>query len=356
MDLPTNSLAQIKKYNHILRLRRDGYDPFIDYLKGICILLVILTHCIPDFLRRHLLFSLWGSTAVPIFLIIQVFHTYKKGLDNVKINFNKLWNRIIKPFLLVEILLIIIYLGLKIATGNYDSLFSLIKKIAKYGGRGSGAYYPWIYIQFALLLPIMAPILKKIKGIYLAVAFIFISELFEIMCSLMNMPEYIYRLLFFRYTFLIYLGYLLVIKGYILNWKTLLVSIISAASILLFVYTKTDLSPFIFYVPKWKSCHWICYLYIAFFLLFFIKLLYKATNPHKRIGDYIKKMGVYSYEIFLFQMIYFEFHKYIVKFFSTITVNYWTATILPIITAVIVCVVPVILYKDYKISKQNSYN
>ena len=343
MDLPANSHSKTKEYKHILRLKCDGYDPFIDYLKGICILLVILTHCLPD---------LWGGTAVPIFLIIQVFHTYKKGLDNVKINFNKLWNRIIKPFLLTEIILIVIGLGSKILTGQSDNLLSYLSNVAKLGGRGSGAYYPWIYIEFALLLPIIAPILKKINGIYLAIAFIIISELFEIMCSLMNMPEFIYRILFFRYTFLIYLGYLLVIKGYILNWKTLLVSIISASSILLFVYTKTDLSPFIYNVSKWKPYHWICYFYIAFFLLFFFKFIYQRTIRFGKICEYIKKMGRYSFEIFLFQMIFFEFHKYIVKLLSTITVNYWAATILPIISAIIICVVPVVFYKDYSLSKQ----
>ena len=350
-----NSPTRKSLCKHIFKLRRDGYDSFIDYLKGICILLVILTHCIPGILRHQILFSLWGGAAVPIFLIIQVFHTYKKGFDNVKkTNYVKLWQRIIKPFLWVELILIILVIGLKIATGEFDNPSKFFHNIIKFGGRGSGSYYPWIYIEFAIILPIIAPIFKKINGIYLAVAFILISELIEITCSLINMPEFIYRLLFIRYIFLIYLGYILVIKGYVLNWKTFLLSIISAASILVFVYTKADFSPFIFYIPKWKSCHWICYFYIAFFLLFIFQFLYQRTIRHKRINDYIKKMGIYSYEIFLFQMIYFDFHHYVTKLFSTIFGKGLHVSLLAIIFAVIICVVPVIYYKDYKLIKKTS--
>ena len=108
---------------NIVKLKSEGYDPFIDFLKGICIVLVILTHCIPSVIRRQTFFAFWGMPAVPIFLIIQVFHSYKKGIDNVKrTDFIKIWQRIIKPFLLIEFLLILIILCIKISTGNTSDL------------------------------------------------------------------------------------------------------------------------------------------------------------------------------------------------------------------------------------------
>ena len=256
-------------YFSIVQLRRDGYDPFIDYLKGICIVFVILTHCLSSHTRHLAFFSLWGVHAVPIFLIIQIFHTYKKGMDGVNTNYAKLWGRVIKPFLLVELLLIGLTFGLEIATGEFCGFSQFFIHIVKCGGSGSGTYYPWIYIQFAILLPIITPLFKRLNGIYLAIIFIGISELLEMLCCVMNMPQYLYRLLFFRYTFLIYLGYILVTKGYVMNAKTLLLSLLSALSILLFVYKRVDLAPFIYFAPKWRSCHWICYFYISFFLFLY---------------------------------------------------------------------------------------
>ena len=61
--------------------KRSGYDSFIDFLKGICILLVLLDHSL-SLIKEYSLFAIWGRPAVPIFLLIQVFHAYKRGVDN----------------------------------------------------------------------------------------------------------------------------------------------------------------------------------------------------------------------------------------------------------------------------------
>lgn len=60
---------------YVVPIKKVGYDPFIDYLKGISILFVVLLHCLP--LQNYLLCSLWASQAVPIFLLIQVFHVVR---------------------------------------------------------------------------------------------------------------------------------------------------------------------------------------------------------------------------------------------------------------------------------------
>ena len=74
-----------------ITLQKEGYDPFIDYLKGVCIFLVVLTHFLPH--TEYILFPLWGDQVVPLFLLIQVFHAYKHGVDKaVKMpNFVKLF-------------------------------------------------------------------------------------------------------------------------------------------------------------------------------------------------------------------------------------------------------------------------
>lgn len=61
-----------------LKFKKEGYDPFISYLKGVCIFWVILTHTITKDVHDYSLFCLWGDMAVPIFLAIQCVHVYKK--------------------------------------------------------------------------------------------------------------------------------------------------------------------------------------------------------------------------------------------------------------------------------------
>lgn len=99
---------------------------------------------------------------MPLFLLIQVFHTYKHGVDKaMKMpNFVKLFNRIFKPFLLLllfEVFLLVVVL-------QRDPL--QVMKIAIIGGGiGPGSYYVWIYIQFALLLPVIALIIKLLNKV-----------------------------------------------------------------------------------------------------------------------------------------------------------------------------------------------
>lgn len=324
-------------------LNRNGYDPFIDFLKGVCILLVVLAHCFPQKLREFSLFPIWGDPAVPIFLIIQVFHTYKKGVENVAPNYAKLWQRIIKPFILMETIIILVSFLRIMLIGNHDTI-KLIKGIISGGGMGPGSYYPWLYVQFAIILAFIVPVFRKIKGMWLAIIFVLIAECIEIFCSIINLWEPLYRLMFLRYTFLIYLGYLLVFKGYTHSWFTGLLSVISIMFTLFFAYTDISLSPYI-HDTDWRGCHWMCYFYIAYLMLYLLKRIYCKLGKYESIVEYFKKMGQYSYEVFLFQMFYFAvFHGVVIKVLNLVGGKYLAHSI-AIPFAVIVCIVPVIWYK-----------
>lgn len=78
-----------------IHLVKDGYDPFIDFMKGFCILSVILLHATTHFPGQ----AYTIGQCVPLFLLIQVFHYYKKGLENARpFNIQKVWIRILRPF------------------------------------------------------------------------------------------------------------------------------------------------------------------------------------------------------------------------------------------------------------------
>lgn len=316
-----------------LELNRYEYDPFVDFLKGLCILLVILNHCIPSDTRFHIGFPFWGSPAVPIFLIIQVFHFYKKGIDSKKTDYVRIWKRIVFPFLLVELLILAIWL--------YNNSFSIpsVKETVYMLTGGPGAYYPWIYLQFAILLPLFRPLLK-IKRTHTLVVLLLLSQFAEVVCAICSLPEWIYRILFFRYIFLVFLGYELASKGYVLNVSVILLSAVSIASVYLFTYSNIDCSPLFYNIKAWSTCHWICYVYIAYFMFFILKYMYIPIKDNVVIV-LLKQIGKYSYEIYLFQLLYF---LYISEFINR-TLLLEGKTFISVVTSVVLCIMPVLIYK-----------
>lgn len=137
-----------------ITFKKNGYDPLIDFVKGYCIILIVFDHCFPG--ETYTLFPLWGTPAVPILLMIQVFHQYKNGIEGAKFNWCKVWKRVIRPFLVVQIILFTL---LWYFTGTTEYAISIIEKK---GCIGAGEYYPWFFLQFAILLPLLSKPLEWI--------------------------------------------------------------------------------------------------------------------------------------------------------------------------------------------------
>ena len=327
-----------------ITLNKQGYDPFIDFLKGWAIICVVITHAINPTIHDASLFFLWGDWAVPLFLMIQVFHTYKKGQPSLILSWLKIAKRIIIPFATITFLMFIIKCGF--SEGNFAECVDILKGTIAAGGIGPGSYYPWLYLQFFILLPFLYKTLNNNKlnrGGYLA-----ISILSEILCSVINMPEPIYRLSFIRYIFLIYLGYQWVERGIVINWKTITLSVISIIAISYFNFFDYDLEP-IFFSSGWKIFHWICYFYPATILVYLIKKLYDAL-PQRYI-DFTNKCGRYSYEIFLWQMFVFAFiiaalNK--IERVMDIPNTYHLIGLFNMVASIVISICPPILYYKYK--------
>lgn len=326
----------------VITLKKEGYDPYIDYLKGVCIFFVILTHCLPW--QEYMLFSLWGAQAVPLFLLIQTFHVYKCGMDKAvgMPRFRKLFSRIFRPFLiwlLVELFLLIVVFG--------RDPVSMLKSVAVSGGIGPGSYYVWIYVQFAFILPVLASLFRKLEkrvGVgKICLLMIMLSCLLEWMCVYTHIPEWLYRLLFFRYFFLVYLGYSWVTKGIHLNRNTLLLSVISIVFILLFTYTSINLEP-LFFQTDWRINHWICYFYVTYLFMFFLKFCYNHLNEKLKL--FICLMGKYSYEIFLLQMFVFTFFPQ--GRLMAMVGDKYVCVVLTVVLTVALSILPVIGWKRWK--------
>ncbi|OUP30927.1 hypothetical protein B5F25_12835 [Bacteroides sp. An19] len=322
-------------------LKTEGYDPFIDFLKGVCIFFVVFAHCFSIDRLDDLVWPLWAVPTVPLFLIIQVFHAYKKGIENVSFSYKlkKLFNRILRPFLIILCIQIII------AYLKEPNWLLILKRIAtEGGGLGPGSYYIYIYIQFFFLLPIFAFLFCRCKNIsWQFVIFISLSMIIEFVCSYWHMKEYLYTLLFFRFTFLFLLGYLWVRKGVVINKITLMLSFISIIFLLFFTYTRNSLNlePIFYKHTYWSFYHWVCYFYPAYLFVFILYKTYLYIN--KCFQSLFIKIGKCSYEILLCQMLVFSYLP-LTEDLNFIGCRYITA-ILRIILAIILSIGPVFAYK-----------
>ena len=287
--------------------------------------MVVISHGTPGSIRNWLIFPIWIDQAVPIFLLIQTFHAYKHQIVRYP-TIIKLWKRIILPFFIIQMLFIIYYYVHSIYKES-DFIVSMLNLLAS-GGKGQGSYYIWVYIQMAIALPLFQHLVRRRCAL---VFFIGLSIASEIICSLFKMPEYIYRLVFIRYLFIIYLGYLWARDGIVMTSRTMILSIISIIAIIVLYYlhlANPDFSfqPLIFNTD-WTIFHWFTYFLPWSLLPFaFIQINHRYSNTI--VNKVILLIGKRSYEIFLFQMLVYAISplpniaNIIICFFPLVALDY----------------------------------
>lgn len=175
------------------------------------------------------------------------------------------------------------------------------------GGKGPGAYYFWVYLQIVFLLSFLWKYITCLSKKQLLFVLIAVSVGCEIMFSIINLPEYVYRLLATRYLFLVFLSYYIWIReGVMLSNKTIVLSVLSIAATLFFSISNYDLEP-IFFNTGWKTHRWICYYYVASLMVYVLWMIYNQIKKINWINKLCLTIGKCSYEIFLMQMAIFVF-------------------------------------------------
>lgn len=276
----------------IVQFQKIGHDSFIDFLKAYCILVVVFCHGFP-FLNA-VGYPIWGAE-IPIFFIIQVFHCYKRPPKPV--NWETIVKRILVPFFLIEIVLFGFYY---IKGSDYDFSIALIS-----GGIGPGSYYPWVYIQMAIIIPLFRSIFERLGKWKSLLIFIVLSEAIELFCSLIHLPDTIYRLLCLRYIPLIWFGWVWVHEGIKINFVNTILAIIGLLSIIYLVYFGKINEPWM-YNTSWLTHRMPCYLWVGFALVGILYLFYKLFSKCKIIIDMVAIISSSSYEIFIIQMAYYS--------------------------------------------------
>ena len=186
-----------------------------------------------------------------------------------------------------------------------------------------------MYLQLAVLLPLLLPIVKKWSKRKLLIIFFVFALASEIVCSFLHPAEWLYRLLAIRYLFRIYWGYIWVSEGVQMNGVNICLSVLSVVAIAIFAYVKPTIEPF-FYDSGWTTHRWICYFYAAFLLTYFLWIIWKRVSRLRIIETIFSVMGKSSYEIYLVQMAVFTlFHKNLLSFIHNGYVQYavWFITV-----------------------------
>lgn len=306
----------------VVVFQKSGYDPFLDFIKAYSILCVLFAHTIP--FLDEIGYCLWAGMAVPLFILIQVFHVFKN--DTNALNIRKLFQRIFLPFILVQAI-----------TFGIDAMrCSSVKELAaKYimGGVGAGSYYPWLYLQMAIVLYIVRPMLEKCTGIQKLIVLMLVCEVFEILLSLTGLSDSVYRFLPVRYFFLIYLGWVWVKYGIRLTPTTVVLSLLSMASIIYFAYFYIPTEPW-FYDTAWRFHRWPCYFYASTFLCSILFWVYDKTKNNEFVAKSTKMLAKCSYEIFLLQMVVLHLmpsidytNKYALEFAGIKFISVWGISI-----------------------------
>lgn len=315
----------------------------LDYIKGLAILMVIVIHSVLKFNMR-LGSILHIEQAVPLFLLVSAYLYFIKT-DSADLtryfqpkNLLKMINRIFVPYLIFELLIVCMQV--------YQHKFHE-NLLFMGGGIGMGSYYPWLYFQFWVALPLIHLVLAKmqtpLKGTVAVIALSAIIELaFCLLSSAVGNPELfdsIWRLFIGRYLFIICVAWLLARSAFSLKnmWLPLIASVLFTV---VSRYQLLDLKP-LFYVTHnyaWNGVHWPMFIYSGF--LFYVLYKYLPALPDV-LKQPLQWLGRNSWQVFLSQMLFFS----LVSAQNMPTSNVGIQTILLIVSGIGFSVTVAIGYK-----------
>ncbi len=282
-----------------------GRNRTIDILKSFCMLFVVITHChFSATQRNNFLFDFWVGMAVPIFILISGYvysNAFKKRqVESLKDAYTKRYifsklNRFLVPYIIIFLVEIILLIILK---RNLSVLYVL--KLFFRGGVGPGSYYVPIMVQFIFLFPLLYMLSKKMNNKYLFLLVMFVLNLlFEIFKTLISMPSSTYRLLIFRYIFLIGLGIFCFSNKVEKNAQNIFLSCCLSALGIFFIVWTTYLGHTVMFFEYWTSTSMLASLYLVPIIF-----LIQNVNKGNKFFQYISNA---TFHIYLIQVVYFKF-------------------------------------------------
>lgn len=276
---------------------------FLDYLKAICVLMVIITHY--DWTDKSSpVFTMLINMAVPVFMIISGYNFAMSNAKKAEGKLSKMYSwEMLRPklvrFLVPYLFVCVIEIVLRLAYGREVTLGRAFLE----GGYGPGSYYVPVMMQLLFIFPIIYVLIEKNAklGIFLVGS---VNLFFEIAVRVFEIEKHDYRLSLGRYLLLVAFGCYLYLypKSRIKTYQLAAMFFVGLAYIIavfefnyklpLFRYWKTTAMPIAFYIFP--------------IVVILFRKFYHSTIPGS-IGRILTWIGQASYHIFLTQMVYFHF-------------------------------------------------
>lgn len=273
----------------------------IDFLKGISILLVLITHYAWTAEQRSIiLFPYLIDMAVPVFMIISgyvgalSFRNHEVNTFSDAYMATSIARKVIRysvPFLIIVLWQIFDPNVVINVSGKLEHLRWFLN-----GTVGQGSYYFPILIQLVFIFPVVYFIIERKgqRGLWIC---LIINAVYELLKWSYGMNDECYRLLIFRYIFVIAAGVYASkyeLKGIISIGLTVV------GGVFLWITTYNIYTPYI--ITSWTSTCFIAVMWIIPVTLWIIKKDDIRFKPLELIGHA-------SYNIFLVQMVYYRSYR-----------------------------------------------
>ena len=278
--------------------KENLHNSTIDILKAVAILLVLITHYSwTGEQRQNPVFPFLIDMAVPVFLIISGYvgalSFSKRQINSVSEAFTK--KQILRKFIryTIPFLILVIWeiIDPYIALPQGDKLDKVRWFLC--GAQGPGSYYYPLLIQMIFVLPLIYFIIKR-KGEIGLVICLCMNLAYEILQWAYSFSYDSYRLLIFRYIFVISAGVFAYEFSLRIRWAV----IISLVGFSFIALTRYGIySPRI--ISMWSGTSLFAVMWIIPITIFLIKNVHISFPPLEYIGRA-------SYNIFLVQMIYYS--------------------------------------------------
>lgn len=291
-----------------------------DLLKTLCVFMVIILHSgWPASVEKQYLVPFGINMAVPIYMIIYGFFVTKSFINkplHKMYEFDLILKKIIRilfPFTFI------FFVGFIVLNKGYD-VMTLIHTFLR-GGEDFGGYYIPVMIQLILISPFIYCIIKQRNGL---IMLFFINLFYEIARVAFHIGTATYRLLGFRYMFLVGCGMYLYLHydeliSYINHKKMICSMVFGALYIYLISYTNYETVIFL----NWKNTSMITALWIFPIIIYACKYF-----------DHIKDRKIFcigraSFHMFLVQMIFIDNRSIFMH-----TINYQIDTLMNVLVCI----------------------
>ena len=310
-------------------MANNNRNSTIDIIKAVLIILIILTHyswTVEQ--RQNVVFPLVIDMAVPIFMFLSGYvgaiSFDKRGVDSLEkaYSFQQIIHKFIRYTIPYLFFLVVEFL---IPTINKPkgSKSELLKWIIN-GAEGPGSYYYPILVQLIFLFPLIYFIIFRNHkyGIWIC---LLINLMYELLKWSYDMGVYCYRLLIFRYIFILAFG-IHMYRGSI--HKSTSIALVVLGGIFIVLTRYEIYSPRI--ITFWTGTSCLADMWIIPLISFIVKKVKIHLYPLEMIGRA-------SYNIFFVQMIYYSIDRTKLS----LSIKSW---IIELIIGVVICLVVGIVF------------